>query len=1131
MKAWIGGARAEPVREVNECVEHGGMPLSHGHAEFQQSASTYTKISHLETLEGFTRSCADCPLHVSLQDVESCEPIAASTACSTPVKLAVNAEGVSSCSRDEGPSRGDAVMQSSFCHESVIASRALVATAAQETPQWLSNKSSRDEEDTDSIRLHLVNVLATSCADGRLDMALQQNASSEAFAQPPIVHSYRQILCNELFSASIDGRLATAIEETPGMMPVQSCDGQVLKSMTAQCAVSGGKCADDPCSVESIRRRINKVITGAFVDGRLDSALNQAKSGSPTVASRGDCKARATTLLGSSRASNVLVSPYEEVRQRASRLLRESSEDGSLVKALQSAKMGARIARRGEYCDWRTTISKVLVKSEADGSLAAVLQKVSLSNAQTRNSMMAHVDATSLWQNMRKSLLRSCPEAVASHVLRKQLPTQETTSPKVGCSRVQMLARKDLATVRGEMLETVMKASADGRLDAAFGEVRGAKAATLPSSDRDSSHSDPELFHCIMDHHDANAMRMTARDQFIKGVRDGRLSCALRKVCSMRHGGDTLSTSVAHERELSDQGLEALRQQTLQELSKACLDGRLVSAFQRMSSWVTRADGKLENASGEVVMPKNEVAAVPEQVSSGSDALHTLARACIDGRLQSAMQHISVSAGSAPAVVSAAPERNVQHHAQAAVRMKIRDELFRGSLDGRLEAVLRQVRRHAESVNFAPSSAGFEVDTPSQDLKSVRQRMAAELKQASSDGRLEVAAKEVLSSRGALEQDADNELEALRLKMLTELTKASMDGSLEAAFGKVFAPRISARGVSAQESSEASHGTASRNMLDVRRKTFDELSKAVVDGKLQAIFQELSEARCAAEGVDGSKLGADFAQTRGEIDETRRLKPRIETACVDVSKSAFDARFPREDFTFLRETDSARLGHNRCGVPTTGPEALLHVPLTCGSLPTRSSVTNEGTHLDPPIVLAGAVVPKPPSAPPSRRGPRPCGRAGAGLSGLAATAADLTPRPSPRSVPPVQTFTPTPKVPLKDLSFLPVIGPPSRALRPWRSTSSTPRSARHEVDISANGESFRRFCLRHPGEQATSGISARERFPVSDIKLPRVLSQDVHKRKVRPSRDMVALAPTDVACAQVQPPAWALDVGSQTLLT
>lgn len=416
--------------------------------------------------------------------------------------------------------------------------------------------------DSGSMRLMLVELLASAAEDGSLQKAL-----AEVFVEPEMADDEKEVLRLQLESSLDRGGLAKALAESSGAHPshVAEHDEDAATIIAEQDGPQSAEVDDN----ESLKLRLAHQLLAADMEGSLDASfvwlrdsylegLRQKASMDLQVA----CKDGVLESVLSGRQAQQAAT-QEALRSKAADALTIALQDGSLQSALSSpATKGKEETQGSDSLEaLRCKVACRLESALHDGSLQAALRDGLNRRQQTKKQDLDRVPSgetpsqpqqsngeDELRRNAAKLLAASCANGAIEAALSSQV-------------------EKKQEALRHEVAKRLEDACGDGTLEAAIRSVTEADVETVRKK---------------------IAFRME------QSASDGSLSAALAATGSRSIAGATVgSMSVQSLGNLDDS--DELRNKVGKQLSEAFLDGTLEAALEATSERSAPADAGLDN--------------------------------------------------------------------------------------------------------------------------------------------------------------------------------------------------------------------------------------------------------------------------------------------------------------------------------------------------------------------------------------------------------------------------------------------------------------------------------------------------------------------------------------------------------
>ena len=300
---------------------------------------------------------------------------------------------------------------------------------------------------------------------------------------------------------------------------------------------------------------------------------------------------------------------------------------------------------------------------------------------------------------------------------------------------------------------------------------------------------------------DVDDLRLKLARQLKGALADGSLEDALSIEAAQR-----AKPGQKHTRQADD---EALRERVASQLEKALTNGSLEAALQSVKGRL--ADGSAEDALRiEAQVGQGHGGQTDDEDLRERVAAH-LEKAFTDGSLEAALQSVKGVLADGPAEEPLSIEEKSGHTHDEDLRERVAAQLEKAFSDGSLEAALQVcvVPKNAQGAPHGAQNAALPPEPGLEDdVEALRQKLALRLEASVTDGSLEA----VLAEQAG---EAARDPEDLREKMGSQLLAALQDGSLEAAL-------------------EANAAAVEEDSSDrLRSKLATSLSQSFLDGSLE----------------------------------------------------------------------------------------------------------------------------------------------------------------------------------------------------------------------------------------------------------------------------------------------------------
>jgi len=712
-----------------------------------------------------------------------------------------------------------------------------------------------------------------------------KEAGSKAPVEPSEVEVLRKQAGVGLAEADADGRLAAVVSQQASgkekVPPQGLCD--------ATMRMSPGEPAGE--NLETIRNMAKVSLLKACSDGRFPNSLqkvigsNEEPSGPPEVPS-GPPEAPQKTFgddgLPSSMQKEARLEPSDVdelamqrktsgvgsidlLRDWAREALGSAAVDGRLTTTLEEVSKDRMVAEEGE--EPRLQTLALLSRASKDGRLAAALQKgkapmkISVSKdsldwRSPKSTPYADVRADELRMRARSALTRAGLDRTLSSPSGKRVPQVVASSDEAPVVRRRSHSEGELnpEELRAAARSALWDASLDGRLTIALKNAKG------------RSESDADRIEQI---------RERARQALTQVASPSRGSTGGRE---LRFGSEGLLRPSAE-----DSDVEALRRRARSALSEASLDGRLTEALRELELDVNALQRKAEISLSESVLDQRRVStnSLDLSASAGEEsaedlrnfARDALTRACIDGKLEAAMED---------ALGSRAQFKTIEREdSPGDLRNLARDALTRACLNGKLDAAMEEAL--GSRTQFKST---IEHEDSTEDLRNFARDA---LTRACLNGKLDVAMEQALASRTQFKstmEAEDSDVQEVR-KTRSVLYKAEME------------TRSSSIVQSAKQQAKPKLGEDAAEAL--RMFARETLTRACVEGTLDTAIEEARKpspgveqvpAVLEAQDTEATLLEAAY-QVRQSLSE---LRLHAERQITDLREQVNEARRDLFDF-------------------------------------------------------------------------------------------------------------------------------------------------------------------------------------------------------------------------------------------
>jgi hypothetical protein len=509
--------------------------------------------------------------------------------------------------------------------------KALSAQTKQSTP----NQEAPLAENLDALRKLACDTLTKASEDGTLEKALLSTKTKESTPEGEAlsaakatettsaedIDALRKIACDTFTKASDDGRLEKAM----------------LWAKTKQSAPDGGASSAEKSmetapfeEIDALRQIACDTLTKASEDGILEKALSSVSA------------TRATETTP--------VEDIDALRQMACDTLTKASEDGRLEKALSSAKIQetapdegassadkAKVTAPFEDIDaLRQMACDTLAKASENGTLEKALSSAKIKESTPDEEARSAANATETnpaedIDALRKMACDTLTKASDDGSLEKALSSAKNMqpAPDEGVSSAEKAIEtapfEDIDALRQMACDTLTKASENGTLGKAL-----SSAKTKESTSDEEARSAPKATE-TNPADDIDSLRKLACDTLTKASDDGSLEKALssakNKQSTLDEGIDALTT-VPCDTDTKAAEMDALRKEARDILSKSSDDGSLETALSAAKAKGAAGDTSTKKANEDETAPEEDVSVVagsPSKPSPSAPALVVVA--------------------------------------------------------------------------------------------------------------------------------------------------------------------------------------------------------------------------------------------------------------------------------------------------------------------------------------------------------------------------------------------------------------------------------------------------------------------------------------------------------------------------